>query len=191
MHTKNIVLPMLLAVIVGGSVQAGSSASLGCPASEREQMDAEFGEGTSEITRCLSTRDGIKVMINFSGSTLHKSGVAQQLKNIENIVNNYEHFYGMKANKNYHIVVVGYGPGGRFLINDAAYNATYGGTAGNPSRPLVESLIARGVYLVMCQNTMRSNRWVTADIISGISQVPAGVTAVIDYEYAGYKALNP
>ncbi|MEK6748808.1 MAG: DsrE family protein [Pseudomonadota bacterium] len=186
MKISSIVLPLILSAGMVGAAQAAS-----CPSVAKAAMDVEFGAGTSDITRCLNTRDDIKVVINFSNNALHKSGVAQQLKNVENMADNYDNMYAMKINKSYRIAVVGHGAGGRFLLNDAAYNTAFSVTTGNPSRALVEALIARGVSVVMCQNTMRGSKWVTADLIAGVSEVPAGVTAVIDYDYAGYKLLTP
>ncbi len=91
----------------------------------------------------------------------------------------------------YQLVVIAHGSGGRFLLSDDAYNRNYGGTAGNTTRATVEALIAKGVKVFMCQNTMKANNWVTADIIPGVKEVPSGVTAVADYGMRKWVVLTP
>ncbi|MDH4275679.1 MAG: hypothetical protein OEW08_11610, partial [Gammaproteobacteria bacterium] len=139
MNLRTLALPLLISMVGMTQAWAVSAPNSACPAVAKAAMDVEFGAGTSDITRCLSTRDDVKVVVNFSSNILHKSGVAQQLKNVENMVDNYENIYAMKVNKNYRIIVIGHGSGGRFLLTDAAYNTAYGVTTGNPSRALVEA----------------------------------------------------
>ena len=94
-------------------------------------------------------------------------------------------------NNDFEIVAIGYAGGGRWLLSDEAYNRTYNVTTGNPTRTLTESLIARGVPVYMCQNTMRGNGWVTSDLTSGVLMVPSGAVALLDFQHNGYKYINP
>lgn len=169
---------------------AGTTA-LTCPPLAQSQMDNEFGAGTSSQTLCLQNRENVKAVINMSSAALNKSGASQQVVNAKNMLDNYAGMYGMKINDDFYLVVVGHGAGGRWLLTDAAYNRTFAVTTGNPSRALVEGMVAKGVAFFMCQNTMRGSGWKTEDILLGVKQVPAGVTAVVDFAKSGFVPLTP
>lgn len=179
------------ALLFSAPLAHAGTTPLNCPPLAQSQMDNEFGRGTSAQTQCLQHRDGVKSVINVSSSAVNKSGVGQQIVNVKNIDDNYTSMYGMKINENYEIVAVAHGAGGRWLLTDEAYNRAFGVTTGNPSRATVEGLVQKGVKFFMCQNTMRSSGWKTADIIPGVKQTPAGVTAVIDFTRSGYVPLTP
>lgn len=172
-------------------VHARPTSTLTCPPPAQSQMDNEFGAGTSAQTLCLQKRKGVKSVINMSSAALNKSGASQQIVNVKNMLENYQGMYGMEINDDFAIAVVGHGAGGRWLLTDAAYNRTFGVTTGNPSRALVESLVQGGVTFFMCQNTMRGFGWKTEDVLPGVKQTPAGVTAVVDFAKSGYVPLTP
>lgn len=169
---------------------AGTTVKI-CPPLAQSQMDNEFGAGTSAQTLCLQNREGVKSVVNVSSAAVNKSGAGQQIVNVKNMVDNYSGMYGMNINDDYEIVVVAHGAGGRWLLTDEAYNRSFAVTTGNPSRATVEALLQKGVKFFMCQNTMRGSGWKTADIMSGVKQTPAGVTAVIDFAKSGYVPLTP
>lgn len=162
-----------------------------CPTFTQSQIDNEFGPGTSNLTKCLEHRKNVKSVVNMSSAALNKAGSAQQLINVRNMVDNYRNMYGMAINDDFTIVIVGHGAGGRWLVSDAAYNKSFGVTTGNPNKALLEGLVADGVPVYMCQNTMRAFGWKTSDILPGVKEVPAGVTAVVDFAKSGYVALTP
>ncbi len=163
-----------------------------CPAAAQTAMDATFGPGTSSITSCIAKRHNIRVAISMSSATLNPAkGIGQTIVNVQNMVQNYEGMYGLTLHHGYDIAVVGHFAGGRFLLTDAAYNATYGVQTGNPSRTAVQALLEHGITFVMCQNTMRANHWVTSDLIPGVQEAPAGVVALTDYGMRGWVLLTP
>lgn len=162
-----------------------------CPSQAQAQIDASFGSGTSEATECLVKRNKIKTVVSWANASLNKSGVGQQVKNVQNLIENYEGMYDLEVNRHYQIVVVGYNAGARWLLTDEAYNKSFNVTTGNPSRRAVEAMIQKGIPLYMCQNTMKASGWVPGDLISGVDMVPAGVTAVVDYGLRGFVPLNP
>ena len=173
----------------GGS---GSNDSLECPDKAVTSMDTEFGLGTSDLTSCIQKRENLATVIAWNlASTNGRTGLAQQVQVTRNMMNNWENMYGMTINKDFVVTAIGYAGGGRWLLTDEAYNRTYSVTTGNPTRATTESLIARGVSVYMCQNTMRGNKWVTSDLISGVKMVPSGAVSIIDYEHRGYKYINP
>jgi intracellular sulfur oxidation DsrE/DsrF family protein len=163
-----------------------------CPANAQADMDAKFGAGTSAITQCLYKRQDIRVAINLSTNVLNpKSGISQTLNNVNNMIANYEGMYGLTLGEGYRIAIVAHFAGGRFLLTDEAYNRSFNVTTGNPSRATIEALVAKGIPIFMCQNTMSGNNWATGDLISGVHEVPAGVTALADYGMRGWVTLTP
>jgi intracellular sulfur oxidation DsrE/DsrF family protein len=151
-----------------------------CPSDAILQMDSQFGYGTSDITTCLQKRTNVKNAIAWNSKQLNKSGVAQQARITKNLIMNYENTYDMKFKKDYKLLVVAYGAGGRWLLSDEAYNRTYNVNTGNPTRGLAEQLIAKGIPLLMCQNT-----------IPGTKMVPSGVPALLDFQALGYRQITP
>lgn len=93
----------------------------------------------------------------------------------------------MVLNEDFAVTAIGYGAGGRGLLTDEAYNRRFAISTGNPSRALVESLLARGVRFSMCQNTMKANSWTKADLLSGVNMVPAGIGALVDMQKRGWR----
>jgi len=162
-----------------------------CPPDAILQMDSQFGYGTSARTTCLQKRTKVKTAIAWNSAQPNKSGVSQQAGMTKNVIKNYENIYGMSLNQNYKLVVVAYAAGGRWLLNDEAYNRTYNVNTGNPTRVLAEQLIAKGIPVYLCQNTMRANGWITDDLIPGTKMVPSGVPALLDFQAMGYKQVTP
>jgi len=185
---------LLIMMCVATSTFAGNSKSeeLECPDQAIQDMDNQFGIGTSERTKCIQKRSGLKSVIAWNLASVNKrSGFAQQVQVTRNSVNNWEGIYDMQINKDFEVVAIGYAGGGRWLLTDEAYNRTYNVTTGNPTSDLTASLIARGVTVYMCQNTMRGNSWVTSDLLPGVQMVPSGAVGLIDHMNSGYKYINP
>lgn len=179
------------AMLMSASLAHAEPSDKPCPPLAQSQMDDEFGAGTAAQTLCLQDRKNVKSVVNVSSAAVNKTGVGQQIVNVKNMVDNYSGMYDMRVDEDYHIVVVAHGAGGRWLLTDDAYNRTYAVTTGNPSRATVEALLQKGVRFFMCQNTMRGLGWKTEDLIPGVKQVPAGVTAVVDFAKEGYVPLTP
>lgn len=185
-------LSAILIMGIGTAWAGESTTSSTCPVAAQTTMDTAFGSGTSAITTCIKVRDNIKSAINLGTVALNsKSGISQTITNVNNMIQNYEGMYGLERNDDYRITVVAHGAGGRFLLTDEAYNRTYAVTTGNPSRAAMEALIAKGIPIYMCQNTMRANSWRTSDLIPGLKQTPAGVVSLIDYGMQGWVVLTP
>lgn len=195
MKTRHYIFTAVVALGGPASVFANDddydSQNTRCPSVAAKAIDQNFGAGTAANTTCLGERDDIAIVSALSNSTAAKSGAAQQLVNVNNMVSDYNSYYSMDSN-DYKIIVVGYGAGARWLLTDAAYIAKVDSTATkNPSRALIDSLIAQGVKLYMCQNTMKANGYVPDDILANVGMVPAGVTSIIDFQMRGYTYINP
>ncbi len=76
------------------------------------------------------------------------------------------------------IELVVYGPGIAMLKKDAA-------VAGR-----IAALIARGVHVAACQNSMRGFDIQASDLAPGVGQVPSGVVELIRREHAGYAYVR-
>ena len=163
-----------------------------CPEGFLESINNEFGPGTSAETTCIAKRDQIRDVLNMSTAVLNpKSGISQTLNNAVLMIQNYKNVYGITIGDDLKINIVAHFQGGQFLLTDDAYNKLKGVTTGNPSGATVRSLLAQGVHIYMCQNTMRGNGWKTADLIEGVEQVPGGVVAVEDFAQTGWAVITP
>lgn len=163
-----------------------------CPGPAIASMDAEFGAGTSEDTSCIQNRTAILEVVSWNSAALNRrTGAGQQPHTTNNIVKNYKQMYGMVAGKDFQTVAVGFSGGARWMLNDEAYNRSYNVTTGNPSRLVLEALLNEGVTVLLCQNTMRSNGWVKADLAAGVKMVPSGAVTVIDLQESGYSYISP
>ena len=77
------------------------------------------------------------------------------------------------------IEVVAYGPGIGMLKLDA------------PSNSRVSDAIKSGVAIQACENTMRNQKLVRADMHPGVGYVPAGVVQIIKRQQDGWAYLRP
>lgn len=77
------------------------------------------------------------------------------------------------------IEIVAYGPGIGMLKFDA------------PTNSRVSDAIKSGVAVQACENTMRNQKLVHADMHPGVSFVPAGVVQIIRRQQEGWAYLRP
>lgn len=160
------------------------------------------GAMPSTMTLCLQNRSRLHIVIALNSSALNGSKTqAQQIGNLGNIVADYER-YAMQQGVDFNIVVVGYGAGARWLTNDVAFERFFGVdpavTENNVAAAAVAGLVAKGVKFFMCQNTMLNTKAPgttvnikTVDLLPDVNMVPAGVTAVLDFQSSGYLYLAP
>lgn len=192
---------MLIASCLLSLTTVNAYADADCSDESKVAMDAKFGASIdstpiSALTTCLKRRENIKVVMALMSTDWNvKANRPQQVGNAHNLVDNYIDMYGMINQKDFDTVVVGYAKGARWLLTDEAYDRLHGTSATvfepNPSKASIQALQAKGVTVLMCQNTMKGNGYVTADVLPGVSFVPAGVTSLVDHQYNGYKYLNP
>jgi len=77
------------------------------------------------------------------------------------------------------IEIVAYGPGIGMLKFDA------------PTNSRVSDAIKSGVAVQACENTMRNQKLVRADMHPAVSYVPAGVVQIIRRQQEGWSYLRP
>ena len=77
------------------------------------------------------------------------------------------------------IEIVAYGPGIAMLKFDA------------PTNSRVSEAIKNGVAVQACENTMRNQKLVRADMHPNVTYVPAGVVQIIQRQQQGWAYLRP
>ncbi|MDH5231642.1 MAG: DsrE family protein [Gammaproteobacteria bacterium] len=165
-----------------------------CPSIAIERSDQLFatdihGVAASDKTLCLSRRNHVKAVLAWNSDNVHPNKNGLQVLNARNLLNDWEQNYAMRNGKDYKAVIVAYGKGARWALSDAAYNKKFG--TDNPSTEIVKSLMQRGAKIYMCQNSMKGNQWKLMDLIDGVEMVPAGVSALVDFQYQGYRYIAP
>ena len=103
------------------------------PGSPGDPDTGEFGPGTQELTRCLSRRHKVKVVVqinqfcrdtwNKAGDRVRKitdcaAGRAYALGNIKDMLNDYEITHGMRPDKDFEVVAVVHTTAGVTAIAD-------------------------------------------------------------------------
>jgi len=199
MHRKIIALLTGVGLMISGTASAYDNNYIRnyiseygsmCPQVVLDAAEENFGEGAGEMTECLAKRDRIRAVVAFNSGVINKrNGHGQQVLNVRNIEKDYTNNYEMEIGDDFKVVVIGYAAGARWLLNDTAFNKSYG--TENPSDNFIAELIGKGIKFYMCQNTMKGNGWKKEDLLPGVNMVPAGVTAVLDYEHRGYKYIAP
>jgi intracellular sulfur oxidation DsrE/DsrF family protein len=82
-----------------------------------------------------------------------------------------------------------HGSGWMALLSDAAFGARFGGKA-NPSRPLVEELLANGVQLVFCGQTAGMRGVKAEELLPGGKLGVSAMSALNVFQAQGYQ-FNP
>jgi uncharacterized protein len=111
-----------------------------------------------------------KVVIQVSDSDPAKWNLA--LNNAKNIQTDL-------GAANVDIEVVAYGPG----IDMLKLDSTAGGRIDEASKA--------GVKVIACENTMRNQKLSKADMLNGISYVPAGVVELVSRQQQGWAYIRP
>lgn len=193
MSLKNVctttVLGICLLASFAGNASVNSQKHGTCSQAAIERANKLFGPGAGEKTTCVQRRDQLKTIIAWNSDTIHPSKNGLQVLNARNVLNDWESSYDLKINNNFDAIIVAYGKGARWAVNNAAYKRKFG--SDNPSIKEVKSLLKRGVKVYMCQNSMKGAGFKPADLVEGIEMVPSGVTALIDFQYQGFKYLAP
>lgn len=88
-----------------------------------------------------------------------------------------------------HAAAVVHGGGWTALMTDEAYGARFEGRA-NPTRALVEELVANGVQLVLCGQTAGARGVHRDDLLPGVQLGLSAMTALNVFQAQGYQ-FNP
>lgn len=185
-----------------------------CPS---DDLNTEFGEGTSEKTTCLSNTEDINLVMqlnkscrdSYVGHPVGKNGkptgdiskiinnVATcsrpyALGNLMNMLKDYEITNGVDP-EDIDIKVIVHSGGGFLMLNDEGYDGNGNYLTGrNQFQGKVEALMDMGVRFYFCQNTTRG--FIKKGILpAAADDVPGGATAQliegVEYVTAGVTAL--
>ncbi len=188
---------LLASLLIGfGLAGAANAGNNECPAGDPyDALDQDFGEGTLALTRCLSKRHHVKVVIQvnqFCRDAVPNDECTRSyaLGNIQNMLIDYESI-GMDLDKDIEIVAVVYGGGGALMIQDDVWP--------NQFQAQVEALMDHGVRFYLGLNTVRgliakgilTQGVATSQLIPGVRYATSGATAITDFQSRGYKYLQP
>ena len=175
-----------------GAASAGRGGNNACPvdlvpAANYQDLDTEFGPGSSEITKCLDKRHKVKLVVQINQAPPYA------LHNIQNVIDDYEYTNGMVPGRDYEIAVIVHSAGGMTVVQDDPDGYR------NPGDATVRSLIAQGVQFYFCQNTTRGymDKGIltpgnaTAELIPGVQYVSAGISALADFQSRGWQYVQP
>ena len=201
----------LLGLGFNGAAVAASQSNEACPVglANDKTLDNEFGEGTQDLTRCISRRHDVKLLVQinqYCAGALKADGScarAYALHNIYNVIADYEVTYGIHLGTDYEIVAIVHSGGGPLVIKDGT-----NGKVKNEFEEDVQKLMNKGVKFYFCQNTTRgrqksgqlpsdaTNALVTSmDPVTGeihsVGYVTAGITALADFQDRGYRYVQP
>ena len=115
------------------------------------------------------------------------AGANQQLTTIARFLNLHAR-HGVPRER-LHAAAVVHGTGWMSLLSDSAYGARFGGKA-NPSRRMVEELLATNVQLVLCGQTAGFRGVKREELIPGVQLAISAMTALNVFQAQGYQ-YNP
>lgn len=172
-----------------------SAISFATFAEKKSQCTAEaiaaaeaYDAGSSAYLNCIRVRDEFNVVVawnnNLKNGKIFKTNgtiVGQQAVNVRNLTLDYKNNYGMAHGDDYKAVIVAYSSGVDWLRT----------TSEQANQDVVNSILNQGIKIYACQNTMKAKGLVLSDLLPGIEIVPAGVSAVIDFQNRKYVYINP
>jgi intracellular sulfur oxidation DsrE/DsrF family protein len=115
------------------------------------------------------------------------AGANQQLTTIARFLNLHAR-HGV-ATERLHAAAVVHGTGWMSLLSDSAYGSRFGGKA-NPSKRLVEELLANNVQLVLCGQTAGFRGVKREELLPGVQLAISAMTALNVFQAQGYQ-YNP
>lgn len=218
LRIATLVLGLFVLTVNTSTAMAGHIDESVCPAGYAFQdaggndltLDDEFGPGSQALTRCLQERHTIKLVMQINKAcrdtvvvnTVGENGkiIGSALKNHPSTCDGDSRAYGLaqlgamfrdfkitNAVENLEMVAIVHDAGGFLMLK------------GNPYENMVKGLIAKGVRFYFCQNTVRGfikkgilpAGGATANIIDGVEYVTGGLTALADFQQAGYVYIQP
>lgn len=174
-------------------------------------LNDEFGPNSQGLTKCLSHRKDVNVVIQINQFCSNlttpnaQCKTAYALHNIYNIISDYEVTNGMVPGRDYKIVAIVHSGGGMMVVKDSGTDGNGNPVSGrNQFEASVRDLISKGVDFYFCQNTTRgyvgakilptvavAPGGATGELIPGVKYVTAGISAIADYQKSGYKYVQP
>jgi len=134
-----------------------------------------FGDDVLDNLRCNKRRSKVRMVMQVN--LYEQGGKPYGFRNLDNIIRDFEITHGID---NWQIAVVVHSGGFPLVLK------------GNTYQGLVENYIDNpNVDIYYCLNTAAARGHSTGDIIDGIKFVPAGLSSIMDFQYQGYKYIQP
>ena len=205
MPTSKLVFTLLLTALIASPAMAGNSGSVSnvaCPVDSPyggDSFEDKFGPDVLEKMRCNKRRSNVKMVMQINAA-FDAKGRMYGFRNLPNIINDFEITHGIKK---WEIAVVIHSGGYPFVLDPDAANP-------HPAAPLndqevnapfpdenltgaevVEKLIGMGVDVYFCLNTAAALSITTDQILPSVKYVPAGLSSLVDFQYDGFKYVQP
>ena len=156
---------------------ADDESNVACPVESPYDVtfQEKFGYDVLESLRCNERRSKVRMVMQVNA--YEQGGKPYGFRNLNNIIKDFEITHGID---NWKIAIVVHSGGGDFVLNGNKYEALVSGFVANPN-----------VDVYFCLNTAAAKGWTTDMIIPGVKFVPAGLSAIMDFQYQGYKYIQP
>ena len=89
------------------------------------------------------------------------------------------------------MVGIFHGAIGYMLLDDEAYNRVRGSSHGNPYKDQIAALMAGGVEIEECGETMLANHWRNADLLPGAKVDTGAIIRIVQLVQQGYVQIQP
>ncbi len=97
-----------------------------------------------------------------------------------------------RANRtNAQIVAIFHGDIGYMLLDDEAYDRVRTWSRGNPYKDQIAALMASGVQIEECGQTMLDNHWGNADLLPGVKVDAGAIDRIVQLVQQGYVQIQP
>jgi intracellular sulfur oxidation DsrE/DsrF family protein len=196
---------LLASPAIAGNSVTGSNVA--CPVDspyDGMSFEDQFGADVLEKMRCNKRRANVKMVMQVNTAPQANAAPEDEpkpmygFKNLPNIIKDFEITHGVK---NWEIAVVIHSGGFPYVLdpnvkfphelawkNDQPVAAPYPGLTG---AEVVEKFIGMGVDVYFCLNTAAALGITTDQILPGVKYVPAGLSSLIDFQYDGFKYVQP
>jgi intracellular sulfur oxidation DsrE/DsrF family protein len=92
---------------------------------------------------------------------------------------------------NWQIVAIFHGDIGYMVLDDEAYDRVRTWSRGNPYKDQVAALMASGVQIEECGQTMLDNHWRNADLLPGVKVNGGAIGRIVQLVQQGYVQIQP
>lgn len=89
------------------------------------------------------------------------------------------------------IIGVFHGPAAFMTLNDSSYNAARHVSTGNPYKATITALVASGIQIEECAESMRGNGWTNKDLLSVVKVNTGAVGRITELVQQGYVQIQP
>ena len=163
----------------------------GLSASALAETSATQAENTKPPLQIVNQKD-LKIVVQVNYSDTVGNGLSKQVLATKNLYDQYTAL-GMKAGKDYEIVMVFRADGAQFLLTDEAYDkkVKQPHAKGNPNRAILDELNQGGVKMHECGVAMRLKGYTPQDIMPYSRIVASGIGAMVDFQKSGYISITP